>query len=91
MTAGIITAAVIVAACILVVVMLMGWRRIKERKTQIQANMTPPEDADSYASISFSRNTNNRRQVLDKDDGGDAVIYSTVKVSSCGHDPISLH
>ncbi|RVE71078.1 hypothetical protein OJAV_G00070890 [Oryzias javanicus] len=82
MTAVIIAAAVIVAACIIVVGMLMGWRRSKERKTKIETNMTPPED--SYASISFSKNTNNRRQVLDKDD--DRVTYSTVKVSN-----ISLH
>ncbi|XP_078806280.1 uncharacterized protein LOC105358101 isoform X1 [Oryzias latipes] len=94
---AVIIAAVIVAACLLVVVVLMGWRRIKERKTQIEENMlqTPPEDVGSYASIRFSRNTNNRQQVVDKDDEGDAVTYSTVKVSSSyAHvhtDPISLH
>ncbi|XP_020555734.1 uncharacterized protein LOC105357688 isoform X4 [Oryzias latipes] len=94
---AVITAAVIVAACLLVVVVLLGWRRIKVRKTQIEENMlqTPPEDVGSYASIRFSRNTNNRRQVVDKDDEGDAVTYSTVKVSSSSAhvhtDPISLH
>ncbi|XP_078806284.1 uncharacterized protein LOC101159104 isoform X2 [Oryzias latipes] len=94
---AVITAAVIVAACLIVVVMLLGWRRIKERKTQIEDNMlqTPPQDVGSYASIRFSRNTNNRRQVVDKDDEGDAVTYSTVKVSSSSAhvhtDPISLH
>ncbi|XP_023812723.1 uncharacterized protein LOC105357801 isoform X1 [Oryzias latipes] len=94
---AVITAAVIVAACLIVVVILMGWRRIKERKTQIEENMlqTPPEDVGSYASITFSRNTNNRQQVVDKDDEGDAVTYSTVKVSSSSAhvhtDPISLH
>ncbi|RVE71079.1 hypothetical protein OJAV_G00070900 [Oryzias javanicus] len=84
MTALIIAAAVIVAACIIFVGMFLGWRRIKAgRKTQIEANTTPPED--SYASISFSKNTNNRPQVLDKVNTEDAVIYSAVKVSSSAH------
>ncbi|RVE71080.1 hypothetical protein OJAV_G00070910 [Oryzias javanicus] len=76
MIAGIIAAG-IVAACIIVGVMFLRWKRTSARKRQNEEILTHPEDGVNYVSIRFSKKTNNRRQVP-----GDAVTYSTVKVSS---------
>ncbi|XP_026197815.1 uncharacterized protein LOC113149763 isoform X3 [Anabas testudineus] len=50
---------------------------------EISPGTTDPEDEVSYASISFTRNTNSKAptQTMRDDDGGDAVTYSTVKAS----------
>ncbi|XP_047430054.1 uncharacterized protein LOC124999270 isoform X2 [Mugil cephalus] len=54
-------------------------------------DMADPEDGVSYASISFTKNTNSRDKVQRRidDDEGDAVTYSTVNVPSA--DPNNLY
>ncbi|XP_026196761.1 uncharacterized protein LOC113149113 isoform X2 [Anabas testudineus] len=70
------------SAVIVTVIAVRRYQTNKGRKKQMNGN-TDPEDGVSYASISYTRNTNSKAQVKDEDDDeGDAVTYSTVKTSS---------
>ncbi|KAL7389095.1 hypothetical protein ABVT39_026425 [Epinephelus coioides] len=66
---------------IISVVAVNMWTRTKEKKTQMDEITADPEDGVSYASISYTKKTNSKAQVLFKDED-DAVTYSTVKASS---------
>ncbi|XP_050927624.1 uncharacterized protein LOC127142636 [Lates calcarifer] len=76
---------VIVAVGVLVLLMIaiavFKWKRAKGNKTQMDENTADPEDGVPYASISYSRKTKSKAQVLGKDDEDDAVTYSTVRAS----------
>ncbi|XP_050927637.1 uncharacterized protein LOC108887450 isoform X1 [Lates calcarifer] len=76
---------VIVAVGVLVLLMIaiavFKRKRAKGNKTQMDENTADPEDGVPYASISYSRKTKSKAQVLGKDDEDDAVTYSTVRAS----------
>ncbi|KAM7395903.1 hypothetical protein PAMA_007262 [Pampus argenteus] len=81
---------------IIIVLMLIRWKKTHRTKTQMDENAVDPEDGVSYASISFTRRTSSKARVRGGDDyEGDAVTYSTVKASSssaaASTDPISLY
>ncbi|CAK6982914.1 uncharacterized protein LOC121882147 isoform X1 [Scomber scombrus] len=89
-----IIVAVGLASLLIIVVMLIRWRKTKRNKTQKDENTVDPEEGVSYASISFTKKTNSKARVRG-DDEGDEVTYSTVKASSssagASTDPSNLY
>ncbi|XP_069371387.1 obscurin isoform X3 [Paralichthys olivaceus] len=72
-----IALAVGLATIVILVVIVVRWRRNKGNKTQTDENTVDPPDDVAYASISHS--TNSAAQIRG---GDDAVTYSTVKAPS---------
>ncbi|XP_054473966.1 uncharacterized protein LOC129106773 [Anoplopoma fimbria] len=83
---SLISVSVGVAALLVITVAVIAWKRTKRNKTKRDDHVADPEDGVSYASVSFTKNTNSRAkgriQHDDDEDEGDAVTYSTVKPPS---------
>ncbi|XP_067429398.1 uncharacterized protein [Thunnus thynnus] len=91
-----IIVAVGLASLLIIVLVIIRWKKTKGKKTQMDENIADPEDGVSYVSISFTKKTNSKARVGgDGDDEGDAVTYSTVKASSssagASTDPSNLY
>ncbi|CAK6979361.1 uncharacterized protein LOC121882147 isoform X1 [Scomber scombrus] len=71
--------AVGIASLLIIVLVLIRFKKTKRNKTQMDENIADPEDGVSYAYVTFAKKNNCKARVR----GGDAaVIYSTVKASS---------
>ncbi|XP_067428902.1 uncharacterized protein [Thunnus thynnus] len=91
----IIVAVGLAALLLTVVVVVIRRKKTTGNNIQMDENTADPEDAVSYASISYIKKTNSKARVQDDDDDDDAVTYSTVKFSSSSAgasiDPSSLY
>ncbi|XP_042246089.1 uncharacterized protein LOC121882128 [Thunnus maccoyii] len=91
----IIVAVGLAALLLTVVVVVIRRKKTTGNNIQMDENTADPEDAVSYASISYIKKTNSKARVQDDDDEDDAVTYSTVKFSSSSAgasiDPSSLY
>ncbi|CAI5684530.1 unnamed protein product [Oreochromis niloticus] len=84
-----------VAALLIIVVTFIRWKKTKENNPQMSKNTVEPETAVNYATISFTKKTASKAQVLGRNDNeeDDKVTYSIVKApsSSSVGDPSDLY
>ncbi|XP_029351953.1 uncharacterized protein LOC115037504 isoform X2 [Echeneis naucrates] len=66
---------------------------VTQTAPEICQDMTVPEDAVAYASVSYTKNTSSRHQVCQVRDDDDSVTYSTVKSpsSSASSGPVNVY
>ncbi|XP_047430071.1 uncharacterized protein LOC124999276 [Mugil cephalus] len=75
--------ALLTVVAVVVVVVVVRYKRTKGEKVQVDDNAADPEEGVSYASISFTKKTDSKVLLpVHDDDAGDAVTYSTLKLSS---------